>query len=121
MALILFDANCNFCYKTVLYLKKQSEISLKTIPVGHLDSKIILSYGVGFKDISEAMWFIDDRNNKFKGYWAFKEFFQKYGHSKVLKLLFSTTISDYFGPKIYSFIAKNRHHLGCQSDNCSLK
>ena len=117
---ILFDANCKFCHRTVLFLKTKSDISLKIIPVGHLDLRIIVSYGLDFKDISEAMWFIDDRNNKFRGYWAFKEFFQKYSQSKLLKLFFSNILSDYLGPKLYSFIARNRHHLGCQSDNCNL-
>jgi predicted DCC family thiol-disulfide oxidoreductase YuxK len=118
---ILFDANCKFCHKTVLFLKLKSDISLEIIAVGHLDSRIVLRYGLDFKKISEAMWFIDDRNNKFGGYWAFKEFFQKYSHARFLKLFFSNTLSDYFGPKIYSFVARNRHHLGCQSNNCNLK
>jgi len=117
---ILFDANCKFCHRTVAFLKINSNILVKVIPVGHLDSSIISSYRLDFKDINEAMWFIDDRNNKFKGYWAFKEFFGKYSNSKFLKLFFSNILSDYFGPKIYSFVARNRHHLGCQSDNCNL-
>ena len=121
MVTILFDANCKFCQSTVVFVNTKSNILVKEIPVGHLDSGIISSYGLDFKDIGEAMWFIDDRNNKFKGYWAFKEFFQKYSYSRFIKLFFSNTLSDYFGPKIYSFVARNRHHLGCQSNNCNLK
>lgn len=120
MSKILFDANCKLCHRTVNFLKTKSNVSVKVIPVGHLDSGIMLGYGLDFKDIIEAMWFIDDIGIKFKGYWAFKEFFQKYSHSRFLKIFFSNPLSDYFGPKFYSFVARNRHHLGCQSNNCQL-
>jgi predicted DCC family thiol-disulfide oxidoreductase YuxK len=120
VTVILFDAHCKFCQKTVVVLKKKSNVSVNFVPVTHFDSYLISKYELNFKDINEAMWLIDNSNVKFKGYWAFKEFFQKYSNTFFLKAFFSNILCDYFGPKIYSFIARNRRHLGCQSTNCNL-
>jgi len=114
---VYYDQDCNFCLKTLNWLSSRVDDEFELAPL----KRFIDDYPDQSQLMMELGMITVSNNRKEVGYGAFKILIKECGAPRYLLAIFSVPFfSDFFGPIIYRYIAKNRNRFGCDS-NCSLE
>jgi len=118
---IVFDGDCGFCTRSLRALQRIDRSGVMRLHDSHesalIASKFPMLRGA---DFDNAMFAVTADGRVFRGYFAFKELLRKLPAGWPLRLLSALPGADLIGPRIYAWVAGNRHRLGCDSAGCEL-
>lgn len=118
---IVFDGDCGFCARSLRALQRIDRDGVMRLHDSHesalIASKFPMLVGADF-DI--AMFAVTSDGQVFRGYFAFKELLRTLPAGWPLRLLSALPGADLIGPRLYAWVAGNRHRLGCDSSGCEL-
>lgn len=118
---ILYDADCALCARTMKLLKKLDAFN-RFDPVSSREcERISRNPGVRIPaDLDQAMYVIAPDGRAWRGFFGFRRLLFDSPWLWPLLPIFYFPGASWAGPKVYSWVARNRRRLGCSGTLCPL-
>jgi len=114
---VIYDANCALC-RRVLRLVQTVDVTraLRFHASSDVDSVARLAPNLSQADLDEAMYALDGRGRRYRGFFAFRRIVIATPLLWPLLAVLYFPGSRRLGPRVYAWVATNRHRLGCRFD-----
>jgi predicted DCC family thiol-disulfide oxidoreductase YuxK len=118
---LIYDGYCDFCFR-VLKIFRWLDISgtLRLIDA-HEHERVEATFPMlNEADTHNAMFAVTQDGQVYRGFFAFRHLVWQSPFTWPLILLFYFPGANFFGPRIYAWVARNRRDFGCESNVCAL-
>jgi predicted DCC family thiol-disulfide oxidoreductase YuxK len=118
---VIYDGQCGFCVRS---LKVCRALDVRHALVFHdatrRDRVLAAFPELAHADFDNAMFAVAEDRSVTRGYFAFRRIAAESPLMWPLLPLFYLPGSNWLGPKIYAWVARNRRLFGCRSDVCEM-
>lgn len=118
---VIYDGQCDFCIRALRVARALDVFGLLHFHDAHerpaIDAAFPALAGI---DLDEAMYAVTADGAVDRGFFAFRRLAWLSPLTWPLLPLFYLPGSGLVGPRIYAWIARNRHRFGCRSEACGL-
>ena len=114
---VIYDADCALC-RRVLRLVQMFDITtaLRFHASNDVDTVARLAPELSHADLDDAMYALDGQGRRSRGFFAFRRIVIATPLLWPLLALLYFPGSGRLGPRVYAWVAANRHRLGCRFD-----
>lgn len=105
------------------FTQKQLSTNFQKLDLAKLEIKNINGNSMAETNKFDAMVvFNPDENYYYIGYYGFRFLYENFHKSKMCRRLIKwlLPVFNFFGPRIYAVIARNRKVAGCNSNSCNM-
>lgn len=119
--LLIFDGDCGFCTSCANWVAARWAGDARAIPWQTLSDAKLAALGLTRSDVSAAVWWIDDRGEKFRGHAAIAESLSAgSGWSALAGRALRVPPVSWLAAAAYPLIARWRHRLPGGTPACRL-
>jgi predicted DCC family thiol-disulfide oxidoreductase YuxK len=117
---VIYDGQCDFCVRALRMARALDVFGRLRFHDAHDRQAIETAFpALAGADLDEAMYAVSQGAID-RGFFAFRRMMRLSPFTWPLVPLFYLPGSGLVGPRIYSWIARNRHRFGCRSQICTL-
>lgn len=117
---IIYDGQCGFCVRSLQLMRHLDPYRNWRFHDSHLPETIAKFPILTQVNIDEAMYTSVEGEPLYSGFFAFRRLAWSSPLTWILIPIFYFPGASFLGPRIYSWIAKNRSRFGCHSNICDL-
>jgi len=115
---VIYDGQCAFCIRSLKFIRRFDTLRVLKFYDSHDQDILKRDFPmVKTEDTEEAMLVVTEEGEVFIGFYAFRRLIWSSPWLWWLLPLFYFPGSAYLGIRLYSWVARNRSHLGCQSQS----
>lgn len=118
---VIYDGQCGFCVRA-LTLCRALDVrgALRFHDANALRQAHSLFPELRDADFDHAMFAVSPDRGVTRGFFAFRRILWESPLMWPLLLLFYFPGAGWMGPRVYAWVAKNRHRFGCDTEACDL-
>ena len=121
MVHLIYDGQCGFCRRSLRLARRLDVRRRLRFHDATLRQAVLREFPeLAGADFAEAMFAVDARRRVHRGFFAFRRLIWESPLMWPLIPLFYAPGASIAGPRLYSWVARNRHRFGCESDVCDL-
>ena len=121
MVHVIYDGQCGFCQRALRVAQRlDSRAQLRFHDATHREAVLRQFPELATADLVDAMFAVDDQRRVHRGFFAFRRIVWESPRTWLLLPLFYLPGAGLVGPRVYAWVARNRHRFGCESDVCEL-
>ena len=114
---VIYDAQCRFCLRSLHFLQRLAGRHLFRLHDGNNREQLQSEFPfVANAKTNEAMFVVTPRGEVFQGFFAFRRIMWESPRLYPLLPVFYVPGATLIGPRIYSWVARNRRKFGCSRD-----
>jgi predicted DCC family thiol-disulfide oxidoreductase YuxK len=117
---VIYDGQCRFCLRALRVLRALDLKGSLRFFDSHQPETIERFPELRTADIEDAMYAVVEGEPTYRGFFAFRRIIWSSYLTWALIPLFYFPGAGYFGPRVYTWVARNRSKLGCRSEVCEL-
>ncbi len=118
---VIYDGQCDFCVRALRVARALDVFGRLRFHDAHDRQAIATAFPVlAGADLDEAMYAVTGRGAIDRGFFAFRRMMRLSPLTWPLVPLFYLPGAGLIGPRIYAWVARNRHRFGCRSQICTL-
>ena len=118
---LVYDGQCGFC-RRCLRLVERLDIAHAIRAYDAHDQVTVHTRFPNLRDadLADAMYAIDAQGRTYRGFFAFRRLAWSSPLMWPLLPVFYFPGASFVGPRVYAWVARNRHSLGCDTDVCDV-
>jgi predicted DCC family thiol-disulfide oxidoreductase YuxK len=117
---VIYDGQCDFCVRALRVARALDVFGRLRFHDAHDRQAIEAAFpALAGADLDEAMYSVTARGAIDRGFFAFRRMMRLSPLTWPLLLLVYLPGAGLIGPRIYTWIARNRHRFGCRSQICT--
>lgn len=118
---VIYDGQCDFCVRALRLARAVDVWGRLRFHDAHDRQAVERAFpALAGADLDEAMYAVTAEGAIARGFFAFRRMMWLSPLTWPLLPLFYLPGSGLVGPRIYAWIARNRHRFGCRSQICAL-
>jgi predicted DCC family thiol-disulfide oxidoreductase YuxK len=118
---LIYDGQCGFCQRALrLAQRLDSRKRLRLHDATQREAVLRQFPELKDADLADAMFAVDAERRVYRGFFAFRRIVRESPRTWLLLPLFYLPGSGLIGPRVYAWVARNRHRFGCESEVCEL-
>jgi predicted DCC family thiol-disulfide oxidoreductase YuxK len=117
---IVYDGHCGFCRRSLKIVSALDLFRALRFHDSHDPATYRLFPQLLEAKLDEAMYALVDGEPAYQGFFAFRRLIWSSPLTWLLIPVFYFPGASRFGPRIYSWVARNRFRFGCSTENCEL-
>ena len=115
---LIYDGDCGFCATTVAWLEKRLRTPVTVVPWREIAD--LEELGLGFEDVSTAVWWVDVYGRRRRGAAAVARLFRLCRMPfPVFGAVMGVPPVSWAAAAVYALIARNRHRLPGATTGCA--
>ncbi|HEY3038996.1 MAG TPA: DUF393 domain-containing protein [Pyrinomonadaceae bacterium] len=118
---IIYDGHCGFCIRSLRIVSVFDLFSSFRFHDSHQPETLARFPKLRGADTDEAMYTLVEGEPIYRGFFAFRRLIWNSPLMWLLVPIFYFPGAGFFGPQIYSWVARNRTRFRCQSDVCDFR
>jgi predicted DCC family thiol-disulfide oxidoreductase YuxK len=119
---VIYDGRCGFCLRALRICRALDWRDRLAFHDSHDRTTIEKRFAhLAGADFDSAMYAVDDDGRAFRGFFAIRRIAWETPPLWLVLPLFYAPGMSIVGPRVYGWIARNRHRFGCGSDECALR
>jgi predicted DCC family thiol-disulfide oxidoreductase YuxK len=118
---LVYDGHCGFCRRCLRFVQRLDVAHVLHAYDAHDEATVQTRFPMlRGADLLDAIYAVDDRGHTYRGFFAFRRLI--WGSPLMWPLLpiFYFPGATLIGPRVYAWVARNRHSLGCETDVCDV-
>jgi predicted DCC family thiol-disulfide oxidoreductase YuxK len=118
---IIYDGRCGFCVRSLKVCRALDVRRALRYHDANARQQIAARFPeLGRADFENAMFAVAPDRSVTRGFFAFRRILWESPLMWPLIPLFYVPGAGVIGPRVYAWVARNRHRFGCESDVCEL-
>ena len=118
---IIYDGRCGFCVRSLKVCRALDVRRALRYHDANARQQIAARFPeLGGADFDNAMFAVAPDRSVTRGFFAFRRILWESPLMWPLIPLFYVPGAGVIGPRVYAWVARNRHRFGCESDVCEL-
>ena len=121
MVNLIYDGQCGFCVRALRVCRALDVRHALRLHDATARAKICARFPeLAHADFDNAMFAVTADRRVSRGFFAFRQVAWQSPLTWILLPILYFPGSSWIGPKVYAWIARNRHRFDCESDVCEL-
>lgn len=117
---IVYDGHCGFCMHSLKIVRALDLFGVLRFYDSHDPETYRLFPQLLAANLDEAMYALADGEPPYQGFFSFRRLIWSSPLTWLLIPVFYFPGAGFFGPRIYSWVARNRSRFGCRTEVCDL-
>lgn len=118
---LVYDGDCAFCVRSLRLLRGFDVRHRFELWDANDRGRVLSAFPtLAGADFERAMFAVSGEGKTYRGFFAFRRAIWESPLLVPLIVLFYFPGASLIGPRIYDWVARHRHRLGCDSDRCEL-
>ena len=117
---IIYDGHCGFCIRSLKFVRALDTARAFRYHDAHQPETFALFPELRDADVEDAMFTLAKGEPPYRGFFAFRRLLWSSPLMWVLIPIFYAPGAAHFGPRVYTWVARNRSRLGCKTEVCEL-
>ncbi|HEX8145365.1 MAG TPA: DUF393 domain-containing protein [Pyrinomonadaceae bacterium] len=117
---IIYDGRCGFCIRALKIVRALDVLRKLSFHDSHQAETFERFPSLRGADVDDAMYAVAEGEQPFRGFFAFRRLLWSSPLMWALLPLFYFPGASILGPRVYSWVARNRSRFGCESEVCAL-
>jgi len=117
---IIYDGRCGFCVRALNIVRALDTLGKLNFYDAHQPETFERFSVLRGADVDDAMYAVADSEPPYRGFFAFRRLLWTSPLMWALLPLFYFPGASILGPRVYSWVARNRSRFGCGSEVCAL-
>ena len=118
---VVYDGQCGFCrrlLRAAVALDVRHRLQLHDAT--HRAAVAARFPVLAGADVDNAMFVVAEDGSTYRGFFAVRRILRVSPLTWLLLPIFHLPLSGRLGPRLYAWVARNRHRLGCESELCDV-
>ena len=118
---VIYDGQCGFCVRSLKVCRALDVRHAFRFHDANARSRVFASFPeLAAADFENAMFAVAPDRTVTRGFFAFRRMVWESPLMWLFIPLFYFPGSGLIGPRVYAWVARNRHRFGCESDVCEM-
>jgi predicted DCC family thiol-disulfide oxidoreductase YuxK len=117
---VVYDGQCGFCTRALALVQHLDRWHVIRAHDAHEAGIRHALPMLSTADFENALFAVTSTGKVYRGYFAFKRLLRSLPLAWPVLPLFYVPGASFIGPRVYAWVARNRHKFGCESDVCEV-
>jgi predicted DCC family thiol-disulfide oxidoreductase YuxK len=118
---VIYDGRCGFCIRSLKVCRALDVRGALRYHDANARRQVLDAFPeLSNADFEHAMFAVSENRRVTRGFFAFRRILRESPLMWPLLPLFYLPGSGIIGPRVYAWVARNRHRFGCESEVCDL-